>query len=116
MGKKEKGTPETRKIRVLNAAFQDIYEITNFIAVNNEQPLNAIKVAETLWETINKIEQNPFVYKGCEEIPTKTKMYRKATCISWLIIYKITYTEIIILGVIPGTRKTSKIKTLKKIK
>ena len=63
MGKKEKATPETRKIRVLNAAFQDIEEITNFIAVNNEQPLNAIKVAETLWETINKIEQNPFVYK-----------------------------------------------------
>ena len=76
MGKKEKGTSETRKIRVLNAAFQDIDEITNFIAVNNEQPLNAIKVAETLWETTNKIEQNPFVCKSvrkCRQRPRCTE-------------------------------------------
>lgn len=41
MGKKEKTTSETRKIRILDEAYQDIDNITDFIANNNQQPLNA---------------------------------------------------------------------------
>lgn len=116
MGKEKKDTPETHKIRVLKAAFQDIDEITDFISIDNQQALNAIKVTETIWETINKIKHNPFAFKECELIPTKTKMYRQVVCLSWLIVYKITSTEIIILGVIHVARNPSKIKALRKVK
>ena len=116
MGKKEKTTAETRKIRVLDEAYQDIDNITDFIAVNNQQPFNAVKVADAIFETIDKIGQNPFAYKECEHIPIRTKMYRQAVCLSWLIIYKITNTEIIILGIIHGARKPSKICKLRKLK
>jgi hypothetical protein len=44
MDKKEKATTQTRKVRILNKAFADIDEITDFIATNNQQPLNAIKL------------------------------------------------------------------------
>lgn len=116
MGKEGKEAAKTRKIRVLNSAYKDIEEITDFIAFDNQQPLNAVKVARIILETINKIEQNPFTFKECEGMPTKTKMYRKAVCLSWLIIYKITATEIIILGVIHGARNPSKIKGFRKVK
>ena len=116
MGKKEKTTAETRKIRVLDEAYQDIDNITDFIAVNSQQPFNAVKVADAIFETIDKIVQNPFAYKECENIPTRAKMYRQAVCLSWLIIYKITNTEIIILGIIHGARKPSKISKLRKLK
>lgn len=62
MGKKEKTTFETRKIRVLDEAYQDIDNITDFIANNNQQPLNATKVADAIFETIDKIAENPFAY------------------------------------------------------
>jgi len=73
MDKKEKATTQTRKVRILNKAFGDIDEITDFIAINNQQPLNAIKVTEAIFDTIKKIEQSPFAYKECGQIPTKTK-------------------------------------------
>ncbi len=46
MGKEEKATPETRKVKVLNDALEDIDDIIDYIAIANKQPLNAIKVAE----------------------------------------------------------------------
>ena len=116
MGKEGKETAQTRKIRVLDVAYQDIDEITDFIALDNQQPLNAVKVARTIWETINKIEHNPFTFRECEEIPTKAKMYRKAVCLTWLIIYRVTATEIMILGIVHGARKASKIRGLRKLK
>jgi plasmid stabilization system protein ParE len=113
MGKKEKTTAEIRKIRVLEKAFQDIEEITDFIAIAKQQPLNAVKVAGAIFDMIDKVGQNPSAYKECEHIPTKTKIYRQAVCLSWLIIYKITNKEIIILGVIHSARHPSKIKVLR---
>lgn len=98
--KKKKTTAEIRKIRVLEQAFQDIEQITDYIAVTNQQPLNAIKVGESIFAMINKIGQNPFAYRACEPIPTQTKIYRQAVCLSWHTIYKITQKEIIILGII----------------
>lgn len=43
MGKKEKTTSETRTIRVLDEVYQDIDNITDFIANNNQQPLTLQK-------------------------------------------------------------------------
>ena len=116
MGKKEKTTTQARKIRILHEAYKDIDNITDFIADDNQQPLNAIKVGETIFTSIERIENNPFVYKECEQLTTKTKIYRQASCLSWLIIYKITATEIVILGVIHGARNPSKIKKFRKLK
>src|SRR5450432_4865014 len=100
MGKKEKAATETGHVRILNEAFHDIDHITDFIANSNQQLLNAVKVTETIFETINKIGQNPLAYRECEQLPTKTKIYRRAVCLSWIIIYKITESGILILGVI----------------
>lgn len=116
MGKNKKTTAKARKIRILDEAYADIENITDYIANNNQQPLNAIKVGESIFTTIERIEKNPFVYKECWQLTTKTKIYRQVTCLSWLIIFKITSTEIIILAVIHGARNPSKIKSIRKIK
>src|SRR5689334_22526465 len=112
MGKKEKAATQSRQIRILDSAYQDIENATNYIADINQQPLNAAKVADAIFDAIDKIALNPLAYKECEYLPSKTKMYRQAVCLSWLIIYKITNTEILILGVIHGARKPSTIRKL----
>ncbi len=113
---KKEATPKKLQIRVSVAALNDIEDITSYIHLVQQQPLNAIKVGDAIFKTIDKIERSPFAYKECSEIPTKSKMYRKAVCLSWLIIYKITNHEIIILGIIQVARNPSKIKALRKRK
>ncbi len=44
MGKKEKAATESRQVRILDEAFRDIEQLADFIANNNQQPLNAVKV------------------------------------------------------------------------
>jgi plasmid stabilization system protein ParE len=112
---KEKA-PATYKVRITENALQDIDYITGYIAFINHQPLNAIRVGDALFETIDRIGQNPFAFRECEEIPTKNKIYRKAVCLSWLIIYKIKAKEVIILGIIHSARKPSRIKKYRKVK
>ena len=85
---KEKA-PSAYKVRITENAHQDIDYITGYIAFINHQPLNAIRVGDVIFDTIDRIRQNPYVYRECEEIPTRNKIYRKAVCLSWLIIYKI---------------------------
>ncbi len=82
----------------------------------NQQPLNAIKVGDALLATIDRITASPFLFRQCEEIPTKGKIYRKATCYSWPVIYRIKINEIIILGIIHGSCRPVRIKKLRKIK
>jgi plasmid stabilization system protein ParE len=116
MGQKEKAATETNQVRILDKAFHDINQIADFIANNNQQPFNAVKVTEAIFETINKIGQNPLAFRECEQLPTKTKIYRRAICLSWIIIYKITKPGILILSVTHGSRNPSKIKNLRKMK
>ncbi len=116
MGKAKKGTSQTRQVRVSNFARQKIEETIKYIAFVNQQPLNAVRVNEAIENTITRIAENPYTYKECEQLPTKAKMYRQAVCLSWLIIYKISAAEILILSVIHGARNPSKIKALRKVK
>lgn len=116
MGKSTKKTPKAYQVSLSAIALQNIDEITGYIAFINRQPLNAIKVGDAIFNTIERIVLNPFAYKECEELPTKTKKYRRAICFSWIIVYKITRNEIRILGIIHSSRKPSKIKALKKAK
>lgn len=77
------------------------------------QPLNAIRVGDKILDTIFRIEKNPFVFRECPEIPTKNKIYRQAVCLSWLIIYKISSLEILVLGIIHSSHKKSKVRKLR---
>lgn len=117
MGTSSKATiSRSREVRISSQAFQNINEVTGYIAFVDQSPLNAIKVGDALFQTIDRIERNPLAFKECRELPTKSKMYRHAVCYSWTIIYKITDIEIIILGVIHGARRPSAIKSLRKIR
>lgn len=116
MAKQKKGIAKTNQVRVSNNAIKNLNEITGYIAFVNQAPLNAINVGDAFFTLFDRIEQNPFAFKECPELLTKTKIYRQAVCNSWLVIYKITNNEIIILGIIHGSRKPSKLKHLLKIK
>jgi plasmid stabilization system protein ParE len=116
MGNTEEKAPETYSLRVTDNALQNIDDITGYIAFVKHQPLNAISVGDRIIETIDRIGQNPLAFRECEEIPTQTKMYRKAVCMSWNIIYKIKASEIIILRIIHSSRRLSKVRSLRKVK
>ena len=116
MGNTKEKTPKTYSLRITDNALQNIDDITGYIAYIKHQPLNAIGVGDKIFRTIDRIERNPLAFRECEEIPTKTKIYRKAVCMSWLIIYKIQAREIVVLGIIHGSRRPSRIRSLRKVK
>ena len=116
MGRQKKTAPKSYQIRVSVNALQNIDEITGYIAFINQQPLNAIKVGDAIFEVIDRIAANPFAFRECEELPTQTRMYRRAVCYSWRIIYRIKADEIVVLGIIHHSRRPSRVKALRKIK
>ena len=116
MGKQKKTASETYKVRISVDANKNIDEVTGYIAFINHERLSAVRVGEKIFDTIDRIALNPFAFRECEELITKTKMYRRAVCLTWLIIYKVVGSEIIILGIVHTSRKPSVIKTLRKIK
>lgn len=116
MGRTKKEAPKTYPLRVTENALQNIDNITGYIAYIMHEPLNAIRVGDEILKTIDRIENNPLAFRECEEIHTENKIYRKAICLSWIIIYKIKPAEIVILGIIHGHRRPSRIKSLRKVK
>ncbi len=116
MGLSKKATPKAFQVRISANALSNIDEITGYIAFVNQQPVNAIKVGDAFFDTITRVSLNPFAYRECEEITTKTKMYRRAICYSWRIIYRVIGVDILVLGVIHNSRRPSAIKALRKIR
>jgi plasmid stabilization system protein ParE len=116
MGDTKEKIQKPYQVRITENAYQNIDDITSYIAYINHQPLNAIKVGDAIFETAERICMNPYAYKECEEIPTIRKIYRKAVCMSWLIIYRIKSNEIVIIGILHASRRPSKVKQLRKIK
>ncbi|MGM0620852.1 MAG: type II toxin-antitoxin system RelE/ParE family toxin [Bacteroidota bacterium] len=116
MGKSKKEVEKKHTLKISENALRNIDEITGYIAYIKHQPLNAIKIGDKFFETFSRIEKNPFAYPECEEIPTKNKLYRKAVCSSWLIIYKIKSNVITILGILHSSRRKSRIKRLRSTK
>ncbi|MCY7311941.1 MAG: type II toxin-antitoxin system RelE/ParE family toxin [Chitinophagaceae bacterium] len=116
MGKQTKTIATAYKVRLSDNAVHNIDEITSYIAIVNHQPMNAVKVGDALFATIDQIELRPYAFKECDLLPTKSKLYRQALCLSWYIVYKIADTQIIVLGIIHGSRKPSKRKALKRVK
>lgn len=103
------------EVRITNDAFKNIEEIGSYIAFVNHQPLNAAKVADAIFTTIDRIAANPFVFQEYEVLATKKKLYRRAVCHSWLIIYKIYHDYIEVVGVFHKSVQPSRIKVLRKI-
>lgn len=116
MGNSKEKDSKSYSVRLTENALQNINNITGYIAYIKHQPLNAIRVGDKIFEKIDQIRKNPLAFRECEEIHTKTKTYRKAVCMSWLVIDKVKVFEIIILGIIHGSRRASGIRKLKKIK
>lgn len=116
MAEKKKTTQQTYLIKISQNALLNIDEITGFIAFIKQQPHNAIKVGDALFEMIEIIGRNPLAYKECKEIRTKSKIYRSAYCLSWHIVFRIKENTVLILGIIHHTRRPSKIKNLRVIK
>lgn len=116
MAKGTKAAAQPHQIRISRYAFLHISEITRYIRFEQQSPLNADKVGEAIYATIKRIAENPLYYQECKYMLTKAKMYRQAICLSWFIIYKITATEVIILGVLPQANHPSKFKALRKVK
>ncbi len=116
MGRKKAAIEKAYQIRLSENAVRNIDEIIDYIALIKHQPLNAIKVGDAIYGAIQEIEINPYIYKECSFIPTKSRIYRQKTCLSWYIIYKIAPPEIIVLGIIHTSRKPSKRKLLRKVK
>jgi plasmid stabilization system protein ParE len=116
MGRQKTTASTAYEIRISTNALQNIDEITGYIAFVNQQPLNAIKVGDALYRVIDRIARNPFAFRECEELPTKTKMYRRALCYSWRIIYRIKTNKVLVLGTIHSSRRPSLVKPLRKVK
>jgi plasmid stabilization system protein ParE len=116
MGRQKKTFAKTYEVRVTANALQNIDEITGYIAFINQQPLNAIKIGDAIFETIDRISLNPFSFRECEEIPTNTKIYRRALCYQWPVIYRVKAGEIVIPGVIHCSRRPTRVRKLRKIK
>ncbi len=116
MGRTKKEAPKAYSLRITEHALQNIDDITGYIAYIRHEPLKAIRVGDEIFKTIDHIEKNPHAFRECEEIPTKNKIYRKAVCLSWLILYKIKPGEIIILGIIHGHRRPSRVRCFRKVK
>ena len=116
MGRQKKTTLKNPPLRISGNALRHLDEITGYIAFIHHQPLNAVKVGDAFFKTFDKIAANPFAFRECEELATKTKIYRRAVCHSWSIIFKIMADEIVILGIIHQSRRPAVFSTLRKIK
>ena len=112
MGTEKKTNPETYTLIVKDKFYQNFDQIVEYIAFIQKQPLNAIKVGDGIFETMAKIIENPMIYSECENIPTKTKMYREARYKTWLIVFKVKLYQIIILGVLSAKQKPNTFKKL----
>ena len=107
---------ETYQIRLTRQTQRSINQIVGYIAHIMHEPQNAIRVGNEIFLTIERIGKNPFIFRECEEMQTENKIYRKAVCLSWLIIYRINNGEVLILDILHGSRNPQRIKRLDKIK
>ena len=55
MGKQKKTASTAYKISISANAVQNIDEITGYVPFINQQPLNAIRVGDAIFETIHRI-------------------------------------------------------------
>jgi plasmid stabilization system protein ParE len=116
MGKSKNENRTAYSLRISEHALRNLDDITGYIAFIRHQPQNAIQIGDKFFDVFSRIQRNPLAFRECEEIPTVSKIYRKAVCSSWLIIFKVKSEVITILGIIHGSRRPSKISGLRRVK
>ena len=117
MGKTKKTTPAPRyEVRVSANALQNVREITGYIALVQQQPMNAIRVGDAINKTIQRVAKTPTAFKEVAELSTVSKMYRRAVCFSWSVVFRIKNDDVLILGIIHTASRASKLKVLRRIK
>ena len=62
MGTEKTATPKPFNLKIKFNYFLNLEQIVDFIAFEQKQPLNAIKVGEGINATMVKIVENPFLY------------------------------------------------------
>lgn len=113
MEKERNGDFETYSLIISDKYYSDLHQIVDYIEFVKFQPLNAVKVARGINATMSQIILNPTIYAECENIPTKTKIYREAVYKTWQIVFKLKVNTITILGVLSGKRKFSSFRKIK---
>lgn len=78
--------------------------------------MNAIRAGNAIDATIQRIAQTPTAFREFAEIPTVSKIYRRAVCLSWSIVFRIKNAEVLILGIIHTASRSSRLKALRKIR
>jgi plasmid stabilization system protein ParE len=112
MGKQKTTGSKTYTLIIKNRYYDNLEQIVDYIAFIQKQPLNAIKVGDGISKAMLKIINNPLIYAECENIPTKTKIYREAGYKSWLIIFKVKASQVTILAVLSGKQKPTFFKKI----
>ncbi len=86
----------------------------NFVFLKRRSPQNAMIFAEKVDKKIEAIKQNPKLFPTEKYLYTKRSLYRFSLVMkSWKIIYKVTNSKIIFLGIIHTAQHPSKIKKLR---
>ncbi len=86
-----------------------------FSYLQNVSPQSALKFAKTTDLQIEAIKQNPKLFPSEKFLYTKQGLYRFAVVMkSWKIIYKITKSKLIFLGIIHTAQHPNKIKKMRK--
>lgn len=116
MGRQTKTTAGAYEVKISANAQQNIDEITGYIAFANHQPQNAVKVGDALYVVFDRIARNPYAFRECEELATKSKMYRRALCYSWRIVYRIKSSKVLILGIVHNSRRPTILHHLRRVK
>ena len=73
MGTSKKTTSKNFPVKLSVTALQNIDEITGYISFINQQPLNAIKVGDAIFNTIDRIAIHPFAFKNVKNLKLKQK-------------------------------------------
>ena len=95
-------------------AQQNLKDIYYYI--HEDSPQNAVKVTSDIVALSKSLAHLPLKYEECTELPTKSKIYRKATYAPFKIIYRIKGKRIEILSVFHSSQNPKKIFLFRKIK
>lgn len=77
MGKEKRETSHSPQVRISTHAAEEIDEITRYIAIVNQQPINAVKVGDAIFEVISKFSKAHLLTKNVKRFLPKQKSIGK---------------------------------------
>lgn len=102
-------------VRWVNNAVYQLKAIVDYIEPDSLAASNTI--LDEIITFADSFSQMPMRYPECKELPTKSKIYRNAIYAKkYRIIFKVTSSEVVILGIIHTSRSPSEIKKLRGLK